>query len=259
MRFLQRPDDEYPVRQPAPSPVVQPRRFRGWLSLTLKIVAVAAGLGLGLGVFRSPVFAVAEIEVHGLRQVPQSRVLDRVDVRGQNILGLQLPELRQELLNDPWIRTVDVQRRLPDTLSIAVEERAPVLLWQVRGRSFLVDHDGTVLEEARGTYSLPVVRDQDGPTPAAGDLRDAGTVALARTLVEVLPGELGEKAAGFEYLRNGGLVVETDKGHRARFGDASDFQWKLAVWKAVLKEANDQKLKATHVDLRFGDRPFFRP
>ena len=53
--------------------------------------------------------------------------------------------------------------------------------------------------------------------------------------------------------------METDQGKRARFGDAQDFQWKLAVWKAVLKEAEIQNLNAGHVDLRFGDRPFFRP
>ncbi len=252
-----------------PSPVVnqagiaaarlpRPWRYRGWLSLILKIAAVTGGLTIGISVFRSPVFAVSEVEITGLRQLPQSRVAERFNVVGANILALQTEELRAAALKDPWIRSVEGQRRVPGKLSIFVEEREAAAVWQVQGKQYLVDRDGAVLEENRGKSSLPVIRDQDGWSPAPGDVRSAGVVALARTLIEVLPVELGEKAVDFEYLSYGGLVVVTDKGHRARFGDASDFQWKLAIWKAVLREADAQQIKANHVDLRFGDRPFFR-
>lgn len=236
----------------------RPWRYRGWLSLVLKVAAVTGGLTIGISVFRSPAFAVSEIEITGLRQLPQSRISERFDIQGANILALQTDDLRAAALKDPWVRSVEVQRRLPGKISVAVEEREAAAVWQVQGRQFLVDLDGTILEETRGRTGLPVIRDQDGSLPNPGETRSADTIALARTLIEVVPAELGEKAVDFEYLSYGGLVVETDKGHRARFGDASDFQWKLAIWKAVLKEAGAQQMKATHIDLRFGDRPFFR-
>lgn len=252
-----------------PSPVVnqagivaarlpRPWRYRGWLSLILKIAAVTGGLTIGISVFRSPVFAVSEVEITGLRQLPQSRVAQHFNVQGANILSLQINDLRTAVLRDPWVRNVEVQRRLPGKLSVSIEEREAAAVWQVQGKQYLVDRDGTVLEETRSKNSLPIIKDQDGSPPAPGDVRGAEVVALARTLTEVLPVELGEKAVDFEYLSYGGLVVATDKGHRARFGDASDFQWKLAIWKAVLKEAAAQQVKANHIDLRFGDRPFFR-
>ncbi|MSQ27681.1 MAG: FtsQ-type POTRA domain-containing protein [Dehalococcoidia bacterium] len=254
---------------PIPSPVInqagivaarlpKPWRYRGWLSLILKVAAVMGGLTIGVSVFRSPVFAVSEIEITGLHQLPQSRISERFDVHGANILALQTDDLRTAALKDPWVRSVGVQRRLPGKLSVAVTEREAAAVWQVQGRQFLIDRDGTILEETRNRTGLPVIRDQDGSLPTPGETRSAETVALARTLMEVVPNELGEKAVDFEYLSYGGLVVETDRGHRARFGDASDFQWKLAIWKAVLKEADAQQMKATHIDLRFGDRPFFR-
>ena len=257
--------DSHPVPSPAinragivAARLPRPWRHRGWLSLALKVAAVTGGLTIGIALFRSPVFAVSEIEFTGLHQLPQSRMSEHFNVRGANILALQTGELLAPALKDPWVRSVDVQRRLPGKLSIAVEEREAAAIWQVQGRQYLIDRDGTVLEETRSKSGLPVIQDQDGASPVPGDKRNAETVALARTLTEVLPVELGEKAVGFEYLSYGGLVVETDKGRRARFGDAADFQWKLAIWKAVLKEADAQQMKATHIDLRFGDRPFFR-
>ena len=49
---------------------------------------------------------------------------------------------------------------------------------------------------------------------------DSGGVALTLTLLDLLPNELGDPARRFEYLSHGGLVVETQSGKRARFGDA---------------------------------------
>lgn len=223
------------------------------------LTAVTTALGLGIVAYRYPVLAVSEVQVTGLQRLAAEPVLDRLSLEGRNILALDLDGAATALQEDPWVRGVHFQRQLPGRVVVSIEERAPVAVWQSGVRFFSVDLDGTVLEELSGPGALPAVKDLDGAVPRPGDRRDPDAVALAVRLTELLPKELGEEARSFEYLSYGGLVVETDKGKRARFGDASDVLWKLAVWKAVLKEAGVQHLKAGHVDLRFGDRPFFRP
>lgn len=222
-------------------------------------VGALIGPGLAFLLYQYPVLAVSEVQVNGLQRLAPEPVRDRLSLEGRNILSIDLDRAAAALRDDPWVRDVQFQRQLPGRVVVSIDERTPAAAWQSGARFFSVDLDGTVLEELIGPGALPVVKDIDGSVPRPGDRRDPDAVVLARRLTELLPSELGEEARSFEYLSYGGLVVETDKGKRARFGDANDVLWKIAVWKAVLKEAGSQNLKAGHIDLRFSDRPFFRP
>ena len=87
-----------------------------------------------------------------------------------------------------------------------------------------------------------------------GPLRPAGRAGIDR----ILPGEVKAKAKRFEYSENGGLLVITDQGWQARFGSPDDFEYKIAVLKAIIQNAKTRNAKFTAVDLRFGHRPFIR-
>lgn len=230
------------------------------MKTVLKLLAVTAGVLLGVGVFRHPVFAVAEASVSGLSRLSEADVLEQAPVLGQNLLALPVHDVTESLMQNPWVREVQLQRHLPNRVAFFIEERKPAAVWEAGRRFFLVDRDGTVLEETRSPRDLPVIKDLDGPVPQPGDRRDADAVTLAATLVQRLPADLGLNPRAFEYLSYGGLVVEVEGGRRARFGDSSDLDWKLAVWRSLLDAAaGSRRLNVGHVDLRFGDRPFFRP
>lgn len=223
------------------------------------LLALLLSIGAGLALFRLPALAVTEVEVEGLRHLPQRAILSRVSLEGQNLLALPVSDVERAVSQEPWVHSVEVRRRLPGTVTLLVQEREPALVWEAGGKRLLVDQDGAVLEEARSSVQFPLLRDLDGKRPAPGDRMPPEVVSLALTLLEVVPREIGQKVRFFEYVRAGGLVVETEKGKRARFGDATDLPWKLAIWKTLLQEAEVSQLKVGHVDLRFGDRPFFRP
>src|SRR3546814_11786253 len=48
---------------------------------------------------------------------------------------VDLQQIRERLLAQPWVADVSVSRRLPDTLAIRVVEREPTALSQNPGRS----------------------------------------------------------------------------------------------------------------------------
>lgn len=233
--------------------------FRVLLRALADVAVLAVGIALGVAVFRHPAFIVSQVEVEGLEHLSLSTVLERAALQGQHLLALPVDDIRAAITQEPWVRRVDIQRKLPGRVILYIQEREPTTIWQVKGRQFLVDQEGAILEENFVPRDLLVIQDQDGSLPKPGDRKDQDAIALALTLKEVLAREMNQSARAFEYLRYGGLVVETDQGRRARFGDSSDFQWKLAVWKTLLEAGEAQDLLVGHVDLRFGDRPFFRP
>ena len=223
------------------------------------IVVLAAGVALGVAVFRHPAFIVSQVEVEGLNHLSLTTALERAALQGQHLLALPVDDIRAAITREPWVLRVDIQRKLPGRVILNIQEREPAAIWQVKERQFLADREGVILEENFVPRGLLVIQDLDGNIPQPGDRKDQDAIALALTLKEVLAKEMNQSARTFEYLSRGGLVVETDQGRRARFGDSADFQWKLAVWKTLLEAGKAQDLLVGHVDLRFGDRPFFRP
>lgn len=234
-----------------------PRSLGKW-AILLKLMVLLAFVAGGVWFCQSPVFAIADVEVEGLSHRTQDEVLGKVSLEGANLLTVPVAQVQTALTEDPWVRHVDVVRKLPNRLTLLVEERVPEAIWEGRTGRFLVSSDGILLDVAPPNSSLPVVKDVDGGVLWVGDKVSGDTAELATKLVHALPAAINQKAKSFEYLSYGGLVVETDKGKRARFGDGSDFDYKLAIWKALLQKGDTDKLKVGHVDLRFGDRPFFR-
>lgn len=125
--------------------------------------AAATALGFGL----------SKVELQGVTE-PHARraVLAAAGVtRGDNILALDLNAMRDRVDAVVWADDVSVQRLLPETLVISVEERRPIAVWQFRGRVGLVDDKGRVITGAPATDfpQLPLVVGA-GANEAVGDI-----------------------------------------------------------------------------------------
>jgi cell division protein FtsQ len=78
---------------------------------------------------------------------------------GRNILGLDLALAEKNLMSSPWIREARVERRLPGTLRITLEEREPRALGLVAGKLFLVSERGELFKPLgdHDPEDLPVI------------------------------------------------------------------------------------------------------
>lgn len=88
-------------------------------------------------------FAVSRVEVRGLNRMNRNTVYNIV--LGQPSLAMPLIDLdavRGQLMEQRWIREARVSRRLPDTLVVEIEERAPAAVWQQNGQLSLIDDTG---------------------------------------------------------------------------------------------------------------------
>jgi len=125
-----------------------------------KMIALASDLG----------FKVDEILVIGRRETAQKDLLAALRLaRGAPILAFDLQAARKRIEALPWIKTASVERMLPDTVLLNIEERQPLALWQHKGAFALIDYDGEViLKTGLERYSdLIVVVGRDAPGQAA--------------------------------------------------------------------------------------------
>jgi len=201
---------------------------RAGAALTL-LVSVAGIYGVG----QSSAFDYSRLQVDGVRFTDLAAVESTLaDARGQNLFQLQTGPLVAELEQLMTVRAARVEVRLPGTVAVIIDERRPVLIWQVRDQRFLVDSDGSLFAalpappppEAAG---LPVIDDRraasapvlDGERDAAaglavGDHLDPVDLDAATRLASLVPADVGSSAVSLSVgvTDENGFVVGTRPG-----------------------------------------------
>jgi len=108
--------------------------------------------------------------------------------KGQSILGLDLTTVRQGVENVGWVEQARVARLLPNTLSVAVQQRDALAVWQKGGRLVVIDGSGRVIPEAVAAAfpQLPLVVGPGAQTVAADILRAVASRPRLASRLEAL-------------------------------------------------------------------------
>jgi cell division protein FtsQ len=109
-------------------------------------------------------FTIQRLDVAGRKQVSAQEMLKTLQAQsGTPIFSYCPQKAAARLSENPWFKTVFVERRLPDTVFVRVEERIPAARWQVRGKLAVIDVEGIVLTtENLGLYNdLPIIIGQE--------------------------------------------------------------------------------------------------
>jgi cell division protein FtsQ len=128
-----------------------------WLDDTT--TEIGAGFGL----------SVREILVQGRNESDRDAVLRAVGIgRGEPILAFDPQAAKERLETLPWVRKATVERRLPDTIFVRIEERRPLAVWQKGGQFALVDRDGEIIQRSRPERygNLPLIIGEGAPEHA---------------------------------------------------------------------------------------------
>jgi len=124
------------------------------------IILTAASLYYGgRFVARSPYFSLQDIRFEGCKNVTPQELMSLANVRqGYNILALNLQEISQKIIANPWVKDVRIERNFPHQLIIEITERVPVALASQEGL-FLVDREGDLFKkvERQDNIDMPVI------------------------------------------------------------------------------------------------------
>ncbi len=136
----------------------------GWLGgQTAELRRQAIALTVKLG------FRVDEIIVTGRRETSQAELSRAIRLaRGAPILAFDLGQALKRVERLPWVRRATVERILPDTVILRIDERRPLALWQDKGRFRLIDRGGEVIggQVLERFSALPVVVGPNAPASA---------------------------------------------------------------------------------------------
>ena len=125
------------------APTIKTSRFRLLYPLLLFLVILFTAVGVFFYLNDAVRFPVARVEVGGkvvfTDKTQLMQIVRKHTQRG--FFGLDIEQIRTEVVSLPWIRESNVRRVLPDRLHIDVVERTPAMQWNDDG---LIDEGGTV-------------------------------------------------------------------------------------------------------------------
>ncbi|MGA0332721.1 MAG: cell division protein FtsQ/DivIB [Kiritimatiellia bacterium] len=144
---------------------------------------------------RNDRFILHQVEARSDGLLPETILQGWTGVRpGENLYEVDLDNVRKRLEKQAIVRRAVVQRKLPDTLSVAVNERVPLArMGQVEGRmNWLVDEEGIVIKKSFESKHLPFLLGVDQNVNQGDDISGGagGPVLPYLQALREMPGKI---------------------------------------------------------------------
>ena len=191
-------------------------------------------------------FHVRSIEVEGVRYLDPAVVARSLEVDTLRSVWDELRPLEVRVAGHPQVASVSVERRLPGTLVVRIEERTPVAFAATVDGLEILDAAGTVLpiDPSRTPVDLPLVTPADsGLLAMLGELR-AGRPSLYARVSEVRRTEDDELVFSFDSIAVRAAVDVTAR--------------RLAEVEPVEADLARRDVRPAELDLRFRDQVIAR-
>jgi cell division protein FtsQ len=220
------------------------RRTKTIAVVALPVILVAA---FALASYTS-LFATRDIRIEGTVTLTREDVLRLAGIGpGTNVFHLDADAVARALVADPWIAAASVERHLPGTVVIRLQEREPIARSTIGSTTVVLSGDGVVLPGA-SAGGLPEIR------ASVGEPSDDARTGAARALA-ALERILRARVAEVVVQPSGELVMDLAGDLTVHYGPPGDDAAKATALRAVLAWAADQDEPLREVDVTVPEAP----
>jgi cell division septal protein FtsQ len=224
-----------------------------------------AGVRMTNLVLHASVLQVRRISVHGNVRLSSGEVRAIIDgLRGSSILTADLPRFRRRLMESPWVADVALRRVLPSTVEVFVSERRPMGLCRLGNAVYLIDPQGTVIDEFGPQYAefdLPII---DGlvRAPSKGEpaIDEQRAELAARVIDAVAPRrDIAQRVSQIDvHDAHDAVVLLRNDPALVHLGEER-FLERLQAYVDLAEALRERVPEIDYVDMRFEDRVYVRP
>ena len=106
---------------------------------------------------------ITDVVIEGRANTPEPMLRAALGVtKGDPILGFSVEQARKRIEELTWVEQATVERRLPNTVVVFLQERRPFAIWQHNGKFVLIDR-----AEADGDWVETYARKEVPCSPAS--------------------------------------------------------------------------------------------
>lgn len=243
---------------------------------------VLAGVLIYFVLFSS-YFVIKNVKISGLERISQEDLRGIIDsqvfsrrflIFSQNNIFIFNEVAAEKKINEKYaLNVLKINKRLPGTLKISLEEKKTAMIWKTADKFYMVDWDGVIIREILAEEVSEYPENQSGTKMAVVFDESNASVAVKD---EILTRQI---AQGVVDLRNNfprvtGLQISnlamndrndptikcmTHEGWEAHFSLISDLNAQINKLAVFLEEKNQGERKGLqYIDMRFEDRIYYK-
>jgi len=236
------------------------RQRRRYVIKSLLVFSVIAGLSFGSYWILThwDFFSLKKIEIRGEPQrISESEILQRAQVRlGENLFAIHLDEISTRLQGYDYIKKISVQRRLPHTLLIQIQEYRPQFILYT-DRFYYVDDSGEIFKditETKESRDFPILTGLSEEDLLQRPLWAKDILSQAIGLKNAYLSSEFAKQFGLSeihFQKNIGFTLYPEKQkYSIKFG-IKDFGEKTQKLTQVLEKLNQAEVQFSSIDLNY--------
>ena len=252
---------------------VHPGKKRRWIpswrtvavGLAVSVVviyALARAAGLAIS---ADALTVSTIALTGTHRMAPGEALALLDgLRGSSMVTAGLEPWRQKLLAAPWVADVAMRKIFPGTVAVVITEREPLGIGRIRNSLFLIDREGSIIDEFGPKYAdfdLPIIDGLSAGSGAGDGADDAARAALAGRVLEDFQRrpDLARLVSQVDVSNvRDAVVILKDDAALIHTGD-DHFVERVQSYLDLAPRLREEVPLIDSVDLRFGERVFVKP
>lgn len=220
----------------------------------LPVILVVAALYMVSGIVKT-MFQVRGVVITGNEHLTDEELKSMAGLKtDENLISVSGRKISLKMMESPWIRSVAVRKEFPDRLLINIREAEPFALLDMKGKLFIVDDRGVMLEELRDIAIpfLPIIL--SNPYREKEAFLEAITLAKAikntgllyrKDHIEIISHKPQEMSVNID-----GIVVKVGEG---------EYEDKLARLMDIEEEIKNRNITVDYIDLRFANRVLVSP
>jgi len=202
----------------------------------------------------SSYFAITKISVEGNSYLMESQIKELSQIKeGMNIFSLKTGDLISKIKKNCWVEEVEIERHLPTSVVIKIQERSPLVTVPAQERFINLDKQGIILStDVFCKENLPLITGLEIKAKVVEGQKIASVEALQvlaglsrldnNTLAKISEVNLQEKD---------NLLIYMIDGMEIRLGNFSDLVKKINLLVPILADNQLKNTSIEYIDLRF--------
>lgn len=227
------------------------------LRIILFLVVLFIGIFFALN---SPVFNVEEIKINNNQIIHKKDILKASKInRGTNIFKLNSKLVENELLKNPFLKSVSINRKLPSSINIDVVERKKAFSLQSASIYLLVDEEGFIMDHLDSRdKKLTNIKGFNIKSNKIGEniFSTEENTSLKLFIDEAEKLNLFVQIDEIDKNFANDINLKFKNKISVAFGPLSNVKYKLSLLKEILEDINKKEIKSGQIIMNEGDHPF---
>ena len=231
-------------------------------SLLIAVLLILAGAGIYY-LLSLPIWKIQEVTVNGAKMLSAEDIRDLSGIPlGENLFLTSFARSRDNLRKITAIKSFHFYRIPPATVLISIQEREPIAVIVLKGKSAVVDAAGYIMNRNPNLQlnipdmaELPVISGIDSREVSGGERIEPKVSELISEIIIELAKLLGSRQIQLETGGFEKISIKLNDLLWIKIGRAENVREKMAVFKKLLPVIADKWSQVDYVDVRYPDNP----